>query len=144
MSFFVSRDEVPVTLDDESVPFEERNIIFIKPKMDFGTKQIVQDAVRKMTTTGDGQMLTEIEIGAGNTALLHHNVVRWQGPGFQAMPCTPENIDRLDPDLPLLERVLEEINARNAPKEKDDPNSQTKSTSESKSGSHKSGLRAVR
>ena len=143
MSFFVSREEVPISLDDESVPFEERNTIFIKPKMDYGTQQKVTDALAHITASQDGKGQGRLNMGAYNCALLHHNIIRWQGPGFQAMPCTPENIDRLDPDLPLLDRVLEEINKRNTKQntevEGDDegksPNSPTSATSGRSKGS---------
>ncbi len=123
MSFFVSREEVPVSLDGDDVPFEERNTIFIKPKMDFGTLQRVRSAFLHVSAGADGKSKGDMDWGAYNSALLHNNITRWQGPGFQAMPCTPENIDRLDPDLPLLDKVLQEINERNKEKEAaTDPN----------------------
>ena len=135
MSFFVPKEEVPVTLDGEDVPFEERNTIYIKPKMDHGTRNRLTSAVTRIKASADGERGGEIDMGAYNSAILYENIVRWTGPGFQAMPCTPENIDRLDPELPLLDKVLEEINARNKPKADDDPNSLSASTSASQSGS---------
>ena len=130
---FVSKEPVPV-----SVPEDPDNIIYIKAKMDYGTKQRVQQAMLQVTL---GQASTPsampLDMGAYNIALLVHNIVRWDGPAFAGagyhelladpafagVSCTPANIERLDSDEPLVEAVLAEINRRNKGRDDSDPNS---------------------
>lgn len=112
------------------------NVIFIRPKMDFGTKQkvigaatrIIQDQRSKRQSK---DATVDIDVGAYNMALLTNNILAWQGPAFAGVACTPTNIAMLDQDEPLVGRVLQEINDRNvtpgaaAPSEGaalDDPN----------------------
>lgn len=62
---------------------------------------------------------------AYDTALLKHNIKKWEGPGFMevvneggveksvVVPCTPANIGRLDPLAPILKKVLKRIDELN-------------------------------
>lgn len=112
MSRFVDRRPVPVQLEGDD------DIIWIKPKMDLGTRKKVQSAmVRSVSTDSDGETIAEVDLGKANMVLLENNIVKWEGPGFDGKPFTPENLRQLDPDDPLLEKALEEINARNARKD---------------------------
>lgn len=103
---FVSEERVRVSLDD-------RDAIYIRPKMSFAQRERAEDAVRAISGTVGGAASVAVNIGAYRIALLHINVLDWEGPSFQGVKCTPENIDRLDPDEPLIERVMEEIANRN-------------------------------
>lgn len=114
MARFVSDERVPVYLDEDP-----SNIIYIRPKMNIGIQNRVMSSVASFKG-GDVAQGVEFNIGAYNIALLTCNVVGWQGPDFDNVECTPANIERLDPDDPLLDRVLGEINTRNA-KKKDAP-----------------------
>lgn len=116
MSAFVDTTRLAVTEGD--------NTIYIKPRMDFGTKSRVQDALARISsgssTAGDTTIL--VTIGAQNLALMVHNIVAWDGPAFtdqqtgKLAACTPANIERLDPDLPLVEAVLARISEVNLPR----------------------------
>jgi hypothetical protein len=109
--FVNPNDRVAVTLDG--------NTIYIKAKMDIGTRSAVQDEIRATT---DGTEATGLAgLGSYRMALLRHNIVAWEGPAFEGYPCTRANISRLDPDEPLVELVAEEIGKRNAPRESPDP-----------------------
>jgi hypothetical protein len=127
---FVSNEPVRIVADGcEHLPESEADAIYIKPKMDFGTKQrVMSEAVHLSQANGvemGGGMRMDIQIGAYQTALLVHNVVRWSGPSFQDVACEKANILRLDPDEPLVEKVLREIGSRNAEKKRrpeSDPN----------------------
>jgi hypothetical protein len=121
---FVSKEPVPV-----SVPDDPDNTIYIKAKMDYGTKQRVSNAILQVPTkdaahVGD----TPLDMAAYQIALLVHNIVKWDGPAFvdatgRAVPCSPANIEALDPDEPLVTAVLAEISRRNPPRHEDsDPN----------------------
>lgn len=121
-----------------TVTDERGNTVWIKAKMDVATKHKVEDAVAAI---GDdmGTEAVQIHIGSYNTALLIHNIVAWEGPDFmdereKPVPCTPANIRRLDPDEPLVDMVLREINRRNARSQAPDPNSLTDDGSTSDTG----------
>lgn len=108
---FVSKEPVPVTLDGE-------NIIYIRPRMSYGIRQ----RLLGMATHVTGQGKADFDLGVYNLALLTENVVRWEGPMFAGHPCTPAEMEQLDPDDLLLDAVLSEINTRNMAKGDSDPN----------------------
>jgi hypothetical protein len=119
MAMFVTPgSRVPVTLDG--------NTIYIKSKMDAGTKAAVENEISASRATD----LKEMEIsklGAYSLALLTYNIVAWEGPAFLdekgvPVPCNKLNISRLDLDEPLVEMVREEIGQRNRPKVSPNPN----------------------
>ena len=115
MSMFVSQEGVPVSVDSDDTPAAERNTIWVKEKMDVGTQNRMLSAmvqIREQSGDVEGTRMT-YDLGAYNLALLKYNIVRWEGPEFSAMPCTPENIERLDPDNPLVVAVLERLNELN-------------------------------
>lgn len=96
----------------------EMDVIFIRPKMDFGTKQKVIGAATKIiqgqkAKRGKDAQTVDIDVGAYNMALLTNNILAWQGPSFAGVSCTPANIAMLDQDESLVGRVLQEINDRN-------------------------------
>jgi hypothetical protein len=52
--------------------------------------------------------------------LLEVNIKKWNGPDFQdrnghPIPCTTANIRRLDPNEPLVQKVLKIVGDRNEP-----------------------------
>lgn len=99
---FVNDERVAVTLDGT-------NIIYIRPKMDLGTRNRVLGAMAQL----DEQRQIHADIGAYLIALAEANIVGWEGPAFDGVPCVAANIRRLDPDNPLVEAVLDEIARRN-------------------------------
>ena len=118
MAMFISPSaKVPVTLDG--------NTIYIRAKMDAGTRALVQNEI---AATNNVSKDTEITgLGSYSLALLVHNIVAWEGAAFvdergQPIPCNKLTIGRLDLDEPLIELVREEIGKRNAPKESPSPN----------------------
>lgn len=118
MAMFISPNaKVPVTL--------EGNTIYIKAKMDAGTRALVQNEIAATNSVSKDTEITGL--GSYSLALLVHNIVGWEGPAFvdeRGAPvlCNKLNIGRLDLDEPLIELVREEIGKRNAPKESPSPN----------------------
>jgi hypothetical protein len=111
-----------------AVSDEQGNTIWIRAKMDVATKNRVHDAIAAVDGASDD--VVELHLGSYNTALLVHNIVAWEGPAFgdargRTVPCTRQNIERLDPDEPLVTQVLGEISRRNVRPESPDPNSPT-------------------
>lgn len=107
---FVSKDRVPVRVEGD----DTGDTIYILPKMPFGTKQRALSALSHIGTDGTSEGTgIDIDLGAYNIALMKLNIVGWEGPSFAGVACTPENIEQLDPDEPLVVRVLEEIGRRN-------------------------------
>lgn len=105
---FVSNEKVPVTVDGE-------NTIFIRAKMSYGVKQKMQSALVHITRGMGVEALDDapLDLGAANLALLTLNILEWAGPAFEGVPCDAAHIEALDPDEPLVDAVLAEINRRN-------------------------------
>jgi hypothetical protein len=128
---FVSTEPIRITNEDcEQLSDTDTDAIYIKPKMDFGTKQRVMSAAIQLSEESGVQVgkgvRVDVQFGAIQTALLVHNIVRWSGPSFAEVPCTPDNIVRLDPDEPLVQKVLRELDTRNpGKKQSPDPKSLT-------------------
>lgn len=96
---------------NEKVPISDgKNTIYIRAKMSVGVRAKVEDAI----AMADGG--TAKNIGSYILALLENNILAWEGPDFEGVPCTVENIRRLDPDDPLVQKVRDEIARRNAPR----------------------------
>lgn len=108
-----------------SVSDERGNTIHYKPRMDFKTTAMVQDELlrikveeqeRQRSRAGDD---AEVEFTVGmerrKLALLVHNIVEWDGPDFEGVPCTREWIERLNPNEPLIEKLLNAIGEGNVP-----------------------------
>jgi len=116
--FIDPRQRVPVTVGP--------NTVFIRSKMDLGTRAAVQDEIRASGIKVEQEMEMR-GIGSYRLALLRHNVLAWEGPDFldpngHPIPCSRQNIALMDPNEPLVEAVAEEIGRRNQPAESPDPN----------------------
>lgn len=121
---FVSNEPVPVSVDGGV------NTIYIRPKMDFATKQRVLGSLAQIGRITERTRAEDVQIntnlGQYNLALMVQNIVKWEGPAFAGVPCTAAAIARLDPDELLVDAVLAEINRRNtAAKAALDPNAST-------------------
>jgi len=104
------------------------NTIYIRSKMDVRRHAEVQNEVHYVAKTGksEGEGEVEFTIGYYELALLVVNIVGWEGPDFEHVPCIRENILQLDPRDPLVELVGDEIGKRNPVKrESPDPNALT-------------------
>jgi len=114
MALFVDpKATVPVTVGEHTV--------YIRAKMSGKVRAAVQDEMRARGFRKD----EDVEVsgmGSYRLALLIHNIVRWEGPEFEGVPCTRENILGIDPQDALWEAVADEIGKRNEPKESPDPN----------------------
>lgn len=116
MSRFVSDERVAVSLPDDPL-----HIIYIRPRMNVGIQNRLFSTIASIKAQSNGAAIKVgaegtvigLDIGAYNLALLTCNIVGWAGPDFDNVECTPQNIERLDPDDPLLDKVLSEINTRN-------------------------------
>jgi hypothetical protein len=123
---FISDERVPIA-DDQG------NTVYIRSKMGRAVFNAVLGDAMQMEA---GQKDAKMNIGEYLTSLLVHNIVAWEGPAFtdergKPIPCTAENIGKLDVDEPLIDRVAEEIAQRN-PRKQADPNSATAGSNGSK------------
>jgi hypothetical protein len=112
MSFFVEGKPVPVYLEDDP-----QNIIYIKPKMGYGSKKRVESALVYVS-----DVESHYDLGKYNMVLLRENIISWEGPLFvdeqrRPLKYKPDLLENVEPDHPLLDKVLEEINTRNKRKE---------------------------
>lgn len=117
MDPFIDTTRIPVTDGDDT--------FYIKWKMDFGTKCLVEDTLTRMSFTEGTSGEIMFSVGAQKLALAMHNIVAWRGPKFDTVPCTAENIKRLDPDYPVFVKAQEEISRRNTRQETIAPNAST-------------------
>ena len=97
------------------------HIIWIPAKMGYGRKAAVQDALLRLAATPGGGREAVALFGAQQLAILHHNVLAWEGPSLAGIAPTPDAIDRLDPDEPLTAFVLAEVARRNPLRRSGDP-----------------------
>jgi hypothetical protein len=112
--YFVTDPPVAVPEFDTSEVVSEcaPNIIWIRARMDVATSGKVANELVKV----GGDNAPEYHLGAQQVALLIHNIMQWEGPDFDGVPCTPERIRTLDPNEPHIVKVLEEIAERNKPR----------------------------
>lgn len=120
VSIFLNRDDLVAV----SLPDEPENVVWVRRKMDLGTRNRVQDALMtldNMNSDGTGGVMS-LNLGKSNTVLMQNNIVRWEGPKFRddngmPIPCTPYMIENIDPDDPLVDAVLARINELNKKQE---------------------------
>lgn len=124
MAKFVSKEPVGVTIEGDP------NTIYIRPKMSYGLVNSVRSKAARMVNKSDG-MEQSLDIGLWNVELAVANIVKWEGPEFDHVPLTRENIEQLDPDDPLLDAVLAKIQELNFQKDEaaTDPNLPTPKSS---------------
>ena len=95
----------------------DMDVIWIRSRMSIAVQQAVQSEATSVSTSRvngkTGTPDVEIDVGVYQIALLRQNILAWQGPSFVGVPCTAENVGDLDPQEPLVERVLQEISDRN-------------------------------
>lgn len=95
----------------------DMDVIWIRARMSVAVQQAVQSEATSVSTSRvngrTGTPDVEIDVGVYQIALLRQNILSWQGPSFVGVPCTADAIGDLDPQEPLVERVLQEISDRN-------------------------------
>jgi hypothetical protein len=113
--YFVNDPPVPIPEFDAGAVISDTppNVIYIRSRMDIETRGKVSSELVKIG--GDNKTM-EMQLGQNQTALLIHNIVRWEGPDFDGVPCDAAHIRTLDPNEPHIEKVLREIDARNLKK----------------------------
>jgi len=103
------------------------NTVYIKAKMDAGTRAAVQDEIRAKGL--DSREDLELRgIGSYRLALLLHNVVGWEGPDFtgangKPFACNRYWIQHWDTNEPIYQMVSDRIAELNEPAGSPDPNS---------------------
>ena len=104
MPRFIQTDRVAVS-DDNG------NTVYVRRRMDLGAISRIQGAKQ----------------GEGLIALYANNILAWSGPDFRdpetgkPIKCTPEEVEKIDPNDPFWEKVAEKIAELNPRKETDDP-----------------------
>lgn len=126
MGHFVGREPYRVRLRPE-----DEEWIAIKPKLGVADRQRLTDAVvvmdRSRSDVDKGEVQLDLRLGQFLTALLQIGVVGWRlfkrdeageiarGEDGQPVevPYDPDLVPYLDPDDPLVDRVLQELARRN-------------------------------
>lgn len=141
MAVFVSGGRVAICATgeiNETDVTPELDVMFIRPAMDYGTRQrVIGMATKVKPSTKKQKHMTRAErkkqqdadvnfdVGVYQIALLLANLLSWQGPSFVGVPLTQANVERLDPNDPLVKAVLDALAERNVTDddaEGDDPN----------------------
>lgn len=133
MAMFVGGGRVAITatgVTDEKDLTPETDVMFVRRKMDFGTRQRVVGEAVKITESSKGAKRgrgkkkrgdqAELNVGAYQIALLRYNLLEWRGPSFVGVALTPTNIEQLDPEEPLVKEALDYIAEANATDSDDD------------------------
>lgn len=120
--YFVT--DPPVPIPEAVIGDTPPNVIWIKARMDVETR----GRVRHEIIASSSAHAAEGNPGNSETALLIHNIVRWEGPDLDGVSCDAAHIRALDPTEPHLVLVLNAIGERNAPKVAPNPKSPTTST----------------
>jgi hypothetical protein len=140
--FITDADRVWIGTDgeiEETALTPEMDAIAIYPAMSYEIQQRVIGTAVKMTQRRSdtaprgkakkGETDTTYDLTAYSLALLELNVLDWRGPSFTLpdgtkRPCVAANVRVLNPQMPLVVKVLDEIAVRNPNKEiaDDDPN----------------------
>ncbi|MBE2197530.1 MAG: hypothetical protein IAE79_02895 [Anaerolinea sp.] len=140
MATFVDpKQKVEIALDDD-------NRVWVRARMDLRTQTAVETDLMKIRVSSEQMgkaqngripsMDIVFSLSAQKMILMKHNVVRWAGPAFESdgrlVPCTPENIERLDPVdcgdwIDLVAERIGTLNRRQTaivtpPEAMDDPN----------------------
>lgn len=126
MTKFVSGEEIGVTVEGDP------NTIYIKGKLNYGEKARLTQRMdtEAVAPNGKGQE-DQYYIGLMNLLLLEFNIMRWEGPEFDGVPVTRENIEKLDPDDPLFDAVLGRIRERNIKPKDNNPLPNLRTTGQS-------------
>ena len=113
--------------------------IWIVEELSLGALERVKAAAYTTLGVVGDRMQIELHDQAWDNTLLREGVVRWEGPGFEGQPCTPQNVlELLSHKDPLTKKVLAELKKRNPLFDEDakeggdpdkDPNSFTPDTS---------------
>lgn len=109
--YFVT--DPPVPIPEAVIGDTPPNVIWIKARMDVETR----GRVRHEIIASSSVRAAEGNPGNSETALLIHNIVRWEGPDLDGVPCDAAHIRALDPTEPHLVLVLNAIGERNEPRE---------------------------
>jgi hypothetical protein len=133
MGSFVTDERIPIVEFDPSEVISNTppRTIWIRAKMNVGVRNRVTG---KMVKFGPNGKEVELDLGENLNALLEENILAWEGGDFDGVPCTKENIRKLDPTDPFIDRVADEIAKRNKPKESPDPKEVTPASSMSAGG----------
>lgn len=120
MSKFKSRERIPIRVDGDP------NTVWIRPALSYGMRLRIQGAGTRVHGKAGGDAAdVDFDVEAANNAMYAEWVVGWEGPDFDGVPCTVENILDIDADDPLMAKVVEEINARSSTEQATSPNSRT-------------------
>ena len=112
MAHFASRKVLYVTLDSVSPEKPEAGgeWIAIRAAVSLGQRTQMQAALFEI----DGKSGAKADMGRYLAAFNHLAIVDWylvdEG---QVVPCTPENIDGLDAEDPLVDKAMREFAERN-------------------------------
>lgn len=122
MARYVITTPIPITVDGDAVPAEDRDYIFILPKLSFGARENLVSAAERFELAPGGGLINNTDMGAWNKALLQEFITGWQGPGFATYPYSPEAVLGLDLDDPLVAAVFTECQRRVMDRRVPDPN----------------------
>lgn len=82
-----------IATDRVAISDNQGNTVYVRRKMDLGAVSRVQGA----------------KPGEQMIALYVANILEWSGPDFKGMTCTPESIEKIDPNDPFWEQVANRI-----------------------------------
>jgi hypothetical protein len=97
------------------MPDDPANAIHIRETVELPAGKFIVRGIFDTTPrllAPNGVVTVEVNLGLFQLDLVKGCIVAWTGPDFEGVPCTSENMDRLDPLNPLFLEVMKEINNR--------------------------------
>lgn len=104
MPKFAGKNRQAVTVEGDE------NIIYVVDKLNYGARQQILSAMTQISAqVGQRAGITPqmtFDVGAFNLAVAQHAIVGWEGPDFEGVEVTPENIAALDFDDELVKKAI--------------------------------------
>lgn len=115
---------------DQDGQLLQPNWMEIREKMDLDTRGKVTGSMIKVGADAAGQTQVDFDLAANQKATLLYNILAWGGPDLEdddgrPLSINEQTVGQLDPDQPLVGKVMDEIARRNPVRKSPSPKSPT-------------------
>ncbi len=111
MPMFVDTARLAVRGDDSE------HVVYVRAKLSYKERLTVLEAMESFNMEHDSAKIRATFV------MLETAIVAWEGPDFDGVPVTSDNIWRLDPEEPFWQTVIERVGSLYQPKESPNPKS---------------------
>ncbi len=97
---------MPMFIDTSRVPIRSKDgahVVYVRASLPYGDRLAMMEASEKLDATKPADQIRLFFI------MLETAIVAWEGPEFDGLPVTKENIWRMDPEEPFWKTVGETV-----------------------------------